>query len=92
MKHLIKTVKILFGIGLLIVAAGSVVYLCLSGSAPFKAMIVAGTPVICRIRGTEVKVPGRLVASLILGVPFTSLLAGAWLLRKAYNADHKHDP
>lgn len=75
--------KILFGIGLLTVALGDGVGICLSSAVAFKAMIVDGTPVICPIRGSEVRVPGRLAVGLVFGVPIAAFLAGWWLLREA---------
>jgi hypothetical protein len=62
-----------------------------SSFTAFKAMIVDGRPLVCPVRGTELKVPGRLVAGLIFGVPITALLAGWWLLRDAYDTEHGPD-
>lgn len=91
MKLLVKTLKILCGTGLLIVAIGGGVGLGFSNPVAFKSMIVQGTPVICPVRDTQVKVPGRIVALVILGVPLGALLGGYWLLRSAFEEEHEGD-
>jgi hypothetical protein len=90
-KLFIKTLKILCGTGLLVVAIGGGVGLCFSNVVAFKSMIVKGTPVICPVRGTQVKVPGRMVALIIFGVPSGALLGGCWFLRSAFEAEHEGD-
>ncbi len=91
MKRLTKTLKILCGIGLLAVAIGGGVGFCFSSGVALKSMIVQGTPVICPVGNTQVKVPGRIVALIILGAPLSALLAGCWFLRSAFEDEDEHD-
>jgi hypothetical protein len=89
-KFLINTTKVFCGVALLIVGLGGGVGLCLSSPKAFKLMLVSGTPVSCPVGGSEVKVPGRLVAAVLISVPVGALLGAWWFLSSVYNS-HERD-
>jgi hypothetical protein len=91
MNLLTKSLKVLCGTGLLVLAVGGVVGLCVSSPVALKSMILQGTPVVCPVRDTQVKVPGRAVALIIFALPLAALLGGYWLLRSAFEDKHERD-
>ena len=86
---MIKMLKFVCGISLLVFGIGGATGVYRSSGA-IKPMVIDRRPVVCPVRGGELKVPGRLVAAILFGVPIVSLLAAWSVLSSALHDSDKN--
>jgi len=85
-----KILRTVCGLVLLLVASTGALG-CLLSSAALKSMVVEGTPVTCPYRGTQFKLPGRLVGAVMIGIPTVAFVSGAWLLVSGVRRDDERN-
>ena len=81
-----RLIRILFATLLLAVGVGGGVILVRSSQA-LGIMLIQGRPVVCRYRDSILKLPGRPVAAVMMGIPALACVSGAWLLLSPFWRD-----
>ena len=63
---------------------------CLLSTAALRQMLINGTPVVFPYRDTQLRLPGRPIGALLIGIPTLALGSGFWLLTSGFRKDEEN--